>query len=91
MKISLDIGAENGGEMVSAIVAEMEKRGLVVPVGGRKEPYSVSDILDLVDHRVSKSTVERLFASGVLRKLPGSSRLVATAKSVNTWLEGEVA
>ena len=74
-------------ESVAAIVEEMENRGLVVPKDGRLEPYTVKEISEVSG--LGSTTIERIIHAGLhLKKVPGSARLLVSAKSVREWLEG---
>jgi excisionase family DNA binding protein len=86
MDEALQIPVGLSPEIVSAIVGEMEARGLVVPKEGRLEPYSVAEVAEVSG--LGRTTIERVISSGVLKRLQGTGRVMVSAASVKVWLEG---
>lgn len=85
MKVVVDF--EDGIALVAAVADELTRRGVVMVKPERVEPYSVAEVAEMAG--VSRTTVERLVAGGVLKRVKHlEGRTLLVAESVESWMKG---
>ena len=79
--------SEASGEVVAAIVAAMEERGLVVEKEGRCAPFTVVELAE--ETRLSKAAIYRLVDAGTFKRIAGLGVVLVTVESVRKWQAGK--